>query len=229
MQPVWKMFAITAALTAFASATPAPSPSAPVAPMPSRQITADISQITRPHSRSPLLVVGAGRANEGLRADWQAQLAIVQREIGFRCIRFHGLLDDDNMGVYKEDADGNPRYNFQYIDALYDALLALHIRPFVELSFMPAKLASGPQTVFWYKGNITPPQDMTKWEGLIQALMTHWQQCYGEAEIETWYYEVLNGGPAAADSLYETKFIQYVAPPTMFPMRENEIYFATLT
>jgi xylan 1,4-beta-xylosidase len=136
-------------------------------------------------------VIGAGRANEGLRADWQAQLALVQREISFRYIRFHGLLNDD-MGVYNEDADGKPQYNFQYIDALYDALLALHIRPFVELSFMPSKLASGPQTVFWYKGNITPPKDMAKWEGLIRALMTHWQQRYGEDEISTWYYEVWN-------------------------------------
>ena len=118
--------------------------------MQSRQITADVSQVTGPQNRSPLLVIGAGRANEGLRADWQAQLALVQREIGFRYIRFHGLLNDD-MGVYKEDADGKPQYNFQYIDALYDALLALHIRPFVELSFMPSELASGPQTVFWYK------------------------------------------------------------------------------
>jgi len=191
MPHLWKMFAITAALTAFASATPAPSQSAPTVPTQSRQITADITQVTGPHSRSPLLVVGAGRANEGLRADWQAQLAVVQREIGFRYIRFHGLLDDD-MGVYKEDAEGNPRYNFQYIDSLYDALLALHIRPFVELSFMPSKLASGPQTVFWYKGNITPPKDMAKWEGLIRALMIHWQQRYGEAEIATWYYEVWN-------------------------------------
>ncbi len=157
----------------------------------SRHITADVSQVVSPHSRSPLLVVGAGRANEGLRADWQAQLALVQREIGFHYIRFHGLLNDD-MGVYTEDAEGNPLYNFQYIDTLYDALLALHIKPFVELSFMPSKLASGSSTVFWWKGNITPPKDMTKWSDLIAALMTHWKQRYGEAEISQWYFEVWN-------------------------------------
>ena len=163
----------------------------PLAAAQTRRIAANVSQITGPHSRSPLVVVGAGRANEGLRADWQGQLALVQREIGFRYIRFHGLLDDD-MGVYKEDAAGNPRYNFQYVDALYDALLAMHIRPFVELSFMPSQLASGKQTVFWYKGNITPPKDMNKWKGLIRALMNHWKQRYGEAEISKWYFEVWN-------------------------------------
>src|SRR5581483_2676632 len=51
--------------------------------------------------------VGAGRANEGLRADWQQQLAYVKKECGFKYIRMHGLLTDD-MAVYKEDSKGNP-------------------------------------------------------------------------------------------------------------------------
>jgi xylan 1,4-beta-xylosidase len=162
-----------------------------VSPVPTRVIEADLSRTDGPHTQVPLMVVGAGRANEGLRADWQQQLAEVQKEIGFRYIRMHGLLHDD-MGVYSEDAKGNPLYNFQYIDALYDALLAMKIRPFVELTFMPAKLASGEKTVFWWKGNITPPKDPAKWSGLIRALMAHWRERYGADEIRTWYYEVWN-------------------------------------
>lgn len=156
-----------------------------------RNIEADYNHVAGPHSQTPLMTVGAGRANEGLRADWQQQLATVQKEIGFRYLRFHGLLHDD-MGVYTEDAKGNPSYNFQYIDQLYDALLVLHIKPFVELSLMPEKLASGTKTVFWWKGNSTPPKDMGKWNGLIKALIAHWQERYGNAEIATWYYEVWN-------------------------------------
>jgi len=156
-----------------------------------RDIVVDAGKVVGPHSAMPLNTVGAGRANEGLRADWQAQLADVQQEIGFKYLRFHGLLHDD-MGVYAEDASGKPMYNFQYVDALYDALLKRKIRPFVELSFMPAALASGDKTVFWWKGNITPPKDMAKWNGLIRALMEHWRERYGEDEIAQWYYEVWN-------------------------------------
>jgi xylan 1,4-beta-xylosidase len=156
-----------------------------------RRIQADTLHILGPHSKTPLMTVGAGRANEGLRADWQQQLSIIQQEIGFQYLRFHGLLHDD-MGVYTEDAKGNPSYNFQYIDPLYDALLAHHIQPFVELSFMPSKLASGTSTVFWWKANNTPPKDMAKWNGLIRALMDHWRERYGEEEIAQWYYEVWN-------------------------------------
>lgn len=156
-----------------------------------REITADLSHITGPHTKVPLMVVGAGRANEGLRADWQEQLADVQQNIGFRYIRMHGLLCDD-MGVYSEDKDGRPMYNFQYIDALYDALLRLKIRPFVEIGFTPSKLASGPETIFWWKGNTTPPKDPVRWAALIRALVAHWRERYGENEIQTWYYEIWN-------------------------------------
>ena len=189
--PRLRYMAIVAAAAFFVPFAAALPQSSPAPPAQAREITADVASVTGPHNRSALMVVGAGRANEGLRADWQAQLATTQREIGFRYIRFHGLLDDD-MGVYTEDAAGHPQYNFQYIDTLYDALLGLNIRPFVELSFMPAKLASGQKTVFWYKGNISPPNDMDKWTGLMRALVTHWRERYGEQEIAKWYFEVWN-------------------------------------
>ena len=76
--------------------------------------------------------VGAGRANEGLRADWQQQLAFVKKECDFKYIRMHGLLSDD-MAVYTEDGKGNPQYNYMYVDALYDYLLSIWIKQFVEL------------------------------------------------------------------------------------------------
>jgi xylan 1,4-beta-xylosidase len=59
----------------------------------------------------------------------------------------HGLLSDD-MGVYREDYHGNPRYNYMYVDALFDFLLSIHMKPFVELGFMPDALASGTETIF---------------------------------------------------------------------------------
>jgi xylan 1,4-beta-xylosidase len=135
--------------------------------------------------------IGAGRANEGLRADWQQQLAYVKKECDFKYIRMHGLLTDD-MGVYKEDKNGNPEYNFQYIDVLYDYLLSIGMKPFVELGFMPEALASGKQTIFWWRGNITPPKDYVKWESLIRNLVIHFTERYGSNEVKTWYFEVWN-------------------------------------
>ena len=72
-----------------------------------RIIAVDVNQVQGPLDTSFKACVGAGRANEGLRADWQDQLRVARRECGFQYIRMHGLLTDD-MGVYKEDAQGNP-------------------------------------------------------------------------------------------------------------------------
>jgi xylan 1,4-beta-xylosidase len=135
--------------------------------------------------------VGAGRANEGLRADWQQQLAYVKKECDFKYIRMHGLLTDD-MAVYTEDGKGNSQYNYMYIDALYDYLLSIGVKPFVELGFMPNALASGSQTIFWWKGNVTPPKDYKKWEDFIRNLAQHFTERYGVDEVKTWYFEVWN-------------------------------------
>ena len=159
--------------------------------MSERIISLDFNQIKGPLNTQFKECVGAGRANEGLRADWQKQLAYVHQECGFKYIRMHGLLTDD-MGVYREDRDGNPQYNFQYIDVLYDSILSIGMKPFVELGFMPNALASGSETIFWWKGNVTPPKDYQKWEDLIRNLTQHFTDRYGVDEVKTWYFEVWN-------------------------------------
>lgn len=155
-----------------------------------RTIEAEMSNIKGEKSTTYMKCVGAGRAAEGLRGDWQAQLATLQKEAPFEYIRFHGLLHDD-MGVYFNN-NGKEIYNFQYIDALYDFLLSINIKPFVELSFMPHDLRSGEETIFWWKGNITPPADYDAWARLITAFTEHVTERYGSEEVRTWYFEVWN-------------------------------------
>lgn len=156
-----------------------------------RIISADLHRVKGPLNTMFKACVGAGRANEGLRADWQRQLTRVHNECGFTYIRMHGLFCDD-MGVYREDKLGRPEYNWQYIDELYDFLQGIGMKPFVELGFMPSALASGSQTIFWWKGNVTLPKDFKKWEDFIRAFTTHLKQRYGEDEVRTWYFEVWN-------------------------------------
>lgn len=158
---------------------------------PKRSISLNFAQVKGRMNRFYREVVGAGRAAEGLRTDWQRDLKVVHRECGFKYLRSHGLLQDE-MGVYSEDKLGQAVYNFQYIDALYDSILDTGMKPFVELSFMPEKLASGNKSIFWWKGNITPPKDYAKWENLTKALIRHWTERYGEKEVSSWYFEVWN-------------------------------------
>ena len=48
------------------------------------------------------------------------------------------------------------------------------------------------ETIFWWKGNVTPPKDYNKWEALIKNLTQHFTERYGADEVKTWYFEVWN-------------------------------------
>ncbi|CAH8281473.1 xylan 1,4-beta-xylosidase [Mariniflexile fucanivorans] len=136
--------------------------------------------------------VGAGRANEGLRAGWLEQLEKVQDECGFEFVRFHGIFHDDMFPVFEKD--GKYTYNWQYIDDLFDRMLDLNVKPFVELAFLPTPLAAeNSKTQFWWKANITPDESKYgEWHNLVKAFTQHCVDRYGIDEVLTWYFEVWN-------------------------------------
>ncbi|MFJ8822825.1 xylan 1,4-beta-xylosidase [Streptomyces sp. NPDC102467] len=138
--------------------------------------------------------VGTGRLELALRSDYQDSLALLQREIGFRYVRGHGLLSD-GMGVYRPYEWQGARqvhHSFTYVDQVVDAYLAQGIKPFLELGFMPGELASGGRTVFWWAGNVTPPSSHKEWADLVRATLTHLVDRYGLEEVRTWPVEVWN-------------------------------------
>jgi xylan 1,4-beta-xylosidase len=135
---------------------------------------------------------GSGRAILSLRDGYRSDLRDVKQITGFEYVRFHAIFQDE-VGVYDEDAQGTPVYNFSYVDQIYDGLLANKVRPFVELSFMPKKLAARDALhAFWYKQNVSPPKDYAKWDNLITAFTKHLVDRYGIAEVSQWYFEVWN-------------------------------------
>jgi len=136
-------------------------------------------------------LITVGRAYDLLRADLLSHLAWLQREIGYRYCRFHALFHDD-MGVVKRSPNGQLTYHWHHIDKIFDSLLALGLKPFVELNSMPAALASGKATMFHYKMNITPPKDWEEWAALVEAFANHCVERYGIDEVRSWYFEVWN-------------------------------------
>ena len=160
--------------------------------------------------------VGTGRMGLALTKEYFDQLKVVQKDIGFKFIRGHGLFCDD-MGIYQEFIDKTglkePKefpdykaymdyiekngkkiveYNFTYLDRVVDSYMEVNIRPFLELGFMPYKMASGDNTVFYWKGNTTPPADYNKWCDMVQATLRHLMERYGKEEVLTWPIEVWN-------------------------------------
>jgi xylan 1,4-beta-xylosidase len=135
---------------------------------------------------------GSGRAILSLRDSYRSDLRDVKSITDFKYIRFHAIFHDE-VGLYDEDASGNPLYNFSYVDQIYDGLLQNHVRPFVELSFMPQKLASADtRQTFWYKPNVAPPKNYDRWAAMISAFAKHLIDRYGIDEVSEWYFEVWN-------------------------------------
>ncbi|NLX78085.1 MAG: xylan 1,4-beta-xylosidase [Clostridiaceae bacterium] len=148
----------------------------------------------KPFKNNAAYCVGTGRIGLALQKEYIDHLKIVQKSIGFKYIRGHGLFCDD-VGIYREEeVDGELRiyYNFTYLDRIMDSYLEHGIRPFLELGFMPEKLKSGEQTIFYWKGNVTPPASYEKWAGLVETVLTHLIDRYGREEVTTWPVEVWN-------------------------------------
>lgn len=145
-------------------------------------------------NNNAMFCIGTGRMELALRKEYHDQLKKVQEDINFSHIRGHGLFCDD-MAIYhsyEENGVEKTEYNFTYVDMVFDDYQSMGLKPFVELGFMPGKLASGSQTVFYWKGNTTPPSDYNKWADLITATIQHWISRYGRDEVITWPIEVWN-------------------------------------
>lgn len=135
--------------------------------------------------------VGSDHAAMLLRQDMKDQLKTLQGDLRFGALRFHGILDDD-IGICRAAPEGRLAYSWDNADKVYDLLLSQKARPFVEFGYMPAALASGGKTVFFYKGNVTPPSDYGKWKELVAQCVSHWKERYGLDEIRNWRFEVWN-------------------------------------
>jgi xylan 1,4-beta-xylosidase len=155
-------------------------------------ITIDVAAPAHPFPHFWEQMFGSGRAVLSLRDSYRRDLRAVRQITNFQYVRFHGILLDD-VGVYDEDKQGKPVYNFSYVDQIYDGLLAADVKPFVEISFMPYKLAARPDLQsFWYHPNVSPPKDYAKWDDMITQFTRHLVDRYGLDEVSSWYFEVWN-------------------------------------
>ncbi|GAC1415490.1 MAG: beta-xylosidase [Acidobacteriaceae bacterium] len=168
-------------------------------------ITVDARATATPFPHFWEQTFGSGRAILSLRQSYRDDLRTVREATGFESVRFHGIFMDEvglydpdrriqNPGLASEAARDASVYNFTYIDQIYDGLLENGVRPFVELSFMPKKMASNPaaQHAFWYKQNVSPPMDYALWDGMIGAFAKHLVERYGLDEVSQWKFEVWN-------------------------------------
>ena len=127
-------------------------------------------------------------------------------------IRTHNLMTTGNgipalkwgsTNMYTEDQNGNPIYNWQIVDSIFDTYINLKMKPLAEIGFMPEALSTKPEPYKhnWnpadknsvlFTGWAYPPKDYKKWSELIYQWVKHCVERYGKDEVETWYWELWN-------------------------------------
>jgi xylan 1,4-beta-xylosidase len=172
-------------------------------------LTVDAAAATTPFPHFWEKTFGSGRAILSLRESYRKDLATVKDATDFDSVRFHAIFHDE-VGLYDPDrksiefaqtagksgttSQNASVYNFSYVDEIYDGLLARHVRPYVELSFMPKKMAADPNKIhpFWYHPNVSPPKSYDEWDAMIRAFAQHLVNRYGLDEVAQWKFEVWN-------------------------------------
>lgn len=153
-----------------------------------------VSEISTGEAQRPLThnfkkVMTVGRARDLLDHDIRHMLRDIQGAIGYQYIKFHGILSDDMM-VCMRLPDGTLQFNYQMVDAALEFLLSVGLKPIVQLSFMPAALASDPdKTIFFCNPfNTSPPRDMAEWNLLIADFTRHLIARFGRDEVIDWLF-----------------------------------------
>jgi len=147
------------------------------------------------------------------------------------CVRAHNLLTTGDgtaalkwgsTNVYTEDDKGNPVYQWNIVDSIFDTYVKNGMKPIAEIGFMPEALSSHPSPYrhYWkpghpydeiYTGWAYPPKDYKKWAALVYEWVKHCVQRYGEKEVNSWWWEVWNepnisywkGTPEEYQQLYD--------------------------
>ncbi len=127
-------------------------------------------------------------------------------------VRAHNLLTTGDgtpalkwgsTNAYTEDKNGDPIYNWNILDSIFDTYVRRGMRPLAQIGFMPEALSVNPQPYQhnWKPGvrynEIStgwahPPKDYNKWNELVFQWVKHCVARYGQKEVETWYWEVWN-------------------------------------
>ena len=130
-------------------------------------------------------------------------------------IRTHNLLTSGDgrpalkwgsTGVYTEDDQGRPHYNWTILDHIFDTYRGSgHLRPYVPdrvharsgFRLTPSRISTNSGCPARRKpltstGWAYPPKDFKNWAELVFQWVNHCIDRYSKTEVERWYWEVWN-------------------------------------
>lgn len=117
----------------------------------------------------------------------------VHDNLGFKRIYFDKInAYEPYITTYSEDNNGSGIYKWDQVDAVYDIVLGIGLKPFVMISAMPKALASDPGNTAFDGGNSSAPKDYKKWKEYCKHFIGHLIERYSYKEVSTWYVQIFN-------------------------------------
>jgi xylan 1,4-beta-xylosidase len=138
-------------------------------------------------------IFGSCHAPVTLTECWRNDARLLHEFLDRKYIRFHGIFDRE-VGLVDRVTDKELVLNFTRVNMIYDGLLEIGLRPFVELGFTPPELSQEPKVFhpFWYHQCVSPPRSYAEWQEFIFRFVRHLVERYGINEVVEWFFEVWN-------------------------------------
>lgn len=154
-------------------------------------VKVDVTQERESIRQSWKKIINIGFARDGLAAAVQQQIRQAKKDWDFSYLRFRGIFDDD-MHIYQENEEGQAYFDFTYADMLFDFIEEIDALPFVELSYMPSKLAKEQYRIFERHSIFSMYHSAQKWQELLLATLRHWITRYGIETVRRWCFTILS-------------------------------------
>lgn len=120
---------------------------------------------------------------------------------GIKYIRIHFLL---NLVGSRNMETSHPEFNFEKLDAAFDAMVSRGLKPIFEIMGFPKNEWVAAESSYdkdaqrqendvrqWVP-DFHKKQDYRKWHEFVKTLVTHLEKRYGVEELKSWYFECTN-------------------------------------
>lgn len=139
-----------------------------------------------------------------------SHLKDVHDNLGFKRVYFDKInAYEPYITTYTEDKDGNPLYDWKQVDEIYEKILGIGVKPFVMIAAIPKALASDPGNTNFDGGNSSAPKDFVKWKRYCKSFVMHLLEKFGEPEVSSWYFQILNE-PELGNLYWSGTFDEYL-------------------
>lgn len=137
---------------------------------------------------SQFRLMRAGALSHLFSSDSRRTLEAVQDRLHCTHIMLQAPFDSGTLPYV--EGNGTIYWDFSRLDTIFDYLLELGLRPFLNLTSIPEILYRGDAPVRFGESNCSLPDDPDAWRGLLEQFFSHLRQRYGPEELRRWHCSV---------------------------------------